>query len=824
METRSIRLLELLDGQVQYVVPRWQRRFCWGQSDIERLVEDLAAVADGDPDSTHYGGTILTFREPGAAGVVSTIRVVDGQQRLTTLSILLACIARELGPNGECDGWTAQHIIDDRLTNPGKSAEKFRKLRLQDGDEDEYRQGLEAEPSGMGAVTQAWRIARRLVARERVDRLLRGLLSLRVVSIGLDEREDPQQIFASLNATGRPLRESEKVKNWLLMGLPDSKQQELYEDCWLQIERCLDATHSTESVDVFLRDLLRWQTGTTVGIDHIYEGIRRWAVKTGKEQDRSSVFREFTRLAGLYGKISGTAKSHRNAKVERELRHLREMGIDVHRPLSLRLLSDADAAAGGTLDDADLSEILRLIGTWTTRMWLADKRFAGMNKAMADLAHEIGPGDGADPVEYWRGKISRRRASLVGVPGDQEIQYGIRHRKVTATNVRIARAILFELMEAEHREESPDRRRLTIEHVMPKKLTDEWKQSLGEQAEGMHERFLNCLPNLTLSGDATNSKMGASSFEAKKMVYRKSPIGLTSRLSFEDAWDKEALERRADDLASRAIDRWPWHEQRTNIQVRPVGAPNLQWRLDGGPWKEEQSASGMIKNVVSVLLSMDSDNAHRLSGQAISTNVHSSRRYPPGSAAGAAMMMHAVPGHPDYVIYPFGQDYAHSAKRCMKMGERCGVKIEVEFDEQNQAREFWRLLKATTGGLPGQKSDWRGTSQTTIPLNSKGDRIGIFIGHPDMLRLFVTRIGNKHLREHIVRMRDYSRSISENMSDQNLSNDLEKESLEGRSISVCGAWMRDDEEEWPAAAHWVKDQFDRMRTIISDQTVSNNGE
>ena len=143
------------------------------------------------------------------------------------MSILLACIATELGPEGQCGDWTAQIVRADRLTNPGKPPEKRRKLRLQDGDEEEYQRGLEGHLEGTGVVAQAWRIARRLVARHDVPQLLKGLERLRAVSIGLADNEDPQQIFESLNATGRPLTESEKVKNWLLMGLADEEQQDV---------------------------------------------------------------------------------------------------------------------------------------------------------------------------------------------------------------------------------------------------------------------------------------------------------------------------------------------------------------------------------------------------------------------------------------------------------------------------------------------------------------------------------------------------------------------------------------------------------------------
>ena len=200
MDTQHIAFLELFNGQVQYVVPRWQRRYCWGQADIERLVEDLILVGK-EGKAAHYGGTLLTFQESQAVQPVQVRRVVDGQQRLTTVSIILACIAEVLGPDGQCGLWNKQIIRNDRLTNPGKPADRIRKLRLQDGDEEEYRSGLYGKYKGVGAVAQPWRIARRLVTEENIADLLKGLGQFRVVKIGLGEGDDPQQIFETLNAT-----------------------------------------------------------------------------------------------------------------------------------------------------------------------------------------------------------------------------------------------------------------------------------------------------------------------------------------------------------------------------------------------------------------------------------------------------------------------------------------------------------------------------------------------------------------------------------------------------------------------------------------------
>ena len=822
MHAHHIEFLELLNAQVQYVVPRWQRRYRWGQADIERLVEDLLTVAVAGPDAAHYGGTLLTFPEPGAAGVVKIFRVVDGQQRLTTVSILLACIAAELGADGQCGDWTAQIIRDDRLTNPGKSPERHRKLRLQDGDDEEYRLGLEGEPTGAGAVAQAWRIARRLVARNDVALLLRGLERLRVVSIGLHANEDPQQIFESLNATGRPLTESEKVKNWLLMGLPDEEQQDLHDNYWRRIERALGAEHTTEPTDVFLRDVLRWRTGEIQGIDHVYEGLRRWAVREGRAGDRPALCRDHARLADLYGTITGTSERHRNRKVERELRHLRAMGIDVHRPLTLRLLNDASGNGGSKESDDALAKVLAGIGTWTTRMWLAERPMAGMNKAAAELAHGPGPSAGEDCVEYWLARLQRLRNTRAGVPRDEEVREGIRARKAYGGGAtRSAFAVLCELMEAQHQEEAPARDRLTIEHVMPQKLTDEWKQALGDDAEEIHGRHRDRLPNLTLSGDVTNTAMGTGTFAAKREIYRKSSIGITRSLASESNWNEEALERRAEFLAGKALDRWPWPEQPAPARETQGSSTRLRWRIEDDVWHAEGTASQMVLNVAAALLTLDPINAQRLSGEALSSNVHSANRYPPGATAGT-LTMRAVPGHEEYVLYPYEQDYATSAQRCRKMGERCGVTVEVEFEENTLAQAFWRRFKECEGGIPGQKDSWRGRSQWSAPLNAIGDRVSIYVGNHELLWLYI-RAWEPPSAQRAARMRRFSRKIQEEMGDQVLGEDIEKTSADGLTITVQKSWTRDNEDEWPEAAHWIKEQFERLRAILSDPPDDNGG-
>ena len=812
MQANHTEFLQLLNGEVQYVVPRWQRRYCWDESDIGRLVDDLLAIAEADrPGAAHYGGALLTFPESTPPGGVPTHRVVDGQQRLTTVSILLACIAEAMGP-GQKSGWT-ELLLRDRLTNnPSRPPEKRRKLRLQDEDEAEYRRGLEGSPEGPGAVAQAWRIVRRLVGRCDVASLLTGIERFRVVSIALDATDDPQQIFESLNATGRPLTESEKVKNWLLMGLPDEEQQDLHDNHWIKIERRLGVESNTEPVDLFLRDFLRWKTGKNLGIKRVHEELRRWAVQQAKDQDRPALCRELARLARLYGILTGTAGKHPDAGAERALRHFRAMGIDTHRPLTLRLLDD-DARGVHEGVKYALAPTLEAVGTWITRLWVANRPMAGLNTAATELAHRRGPDPDMDYSTYWLDRIRRLRNTRVGVPGDAEVREGVQTRKAYGGSAsRSSFAILCALMEEEHGPQSPARERLTIEHVMPRKLTDAWKRDLGNDAEDLHGRWRDRLANLTLCGDTINTAMGTSTFAEKQKVYTESTIGMTRRVAEEGEWNKDAFHRRALGLADRTLKRWPWEDLKP-----PTGAVPLRWRIGDDPWRGETVASWMVLNVAGALLSLDPTNAAKLSGDAINSNLHPATRYPPGTKAGTRTMR-AVPGHDGWVLCPYARNYRKSADFCRRMGERCGVTVEVEFEEESRTPAFWTFVRESVGGLPGQKSAWRGSSQWTDPINRHGDRIGIYVGNPDRLWLYVRAGERKASETRFARMRKWSRLIIEQMADQKVVDDVERNCEKGWSVSVERNWTRDDESEWPTAALWIKDQHDRLLAIAGDTT------
>lgn len=563
MKAKETPFFELFNLKVQYLVPRWQRRYVWGETEIHRLMDDMLAIAEAENQARpHYGGTMITVQE-SSSSVMKVYRVVDGQQRLTTVSILLACIADTLRADGAGGDLTPEDIRDDLLTNPKKQEHRRRKLRLQDGDEEEYRRIIEGETpgSGGGHVADAWRIVRKRVSSKNAQSLIKGLHRLRVISIVLEDRDEAQQIFESLNATGKPLTEGEKVKNWLLMGLSEEVQNKLYDEHWRSIESALDARYNAERIDMFLRDVMRWWTGRLVAVNRTYDEFRRWAIRKGRDnpERRPELCARLASLASLYGQLTGTAATQPSTGVKRELEHLRAMGIDVHRPFTLRLLWDANQAGESGRDPTRLVHTLGSVSSWITRLWLAGHSFTGLGKAFVELASASVPADEPDRARCWGRRMAGVQDQRNAVPSDSEVTEGIRLKpKYGGKDSRATRAVLCAMMDREAWGEAPPCGKLTVEHIMPQTLNEDWRKDLGDRAEEIHGRQLHRLGNLTLCGGKWGSALSNRGFEEKKRLYKKSSVLMTQRLACLPKWDEDAMRLRAEELARDAVTMWPW--------------------------------------------------------------------------------------------------------------------------------------------------------------------------------------------------------------------------------------------------------------------------
>ena len=175
--------------------------------------------------------------------------------------------------------------------------------------------------------------------------------------------------------------------------------------------------------------------------------------------------------------------------------------------------------------------------------------------------------------------------------------------------------------------------------------------------------------------------------------------------------------------------------------------------------------------------------------------------------------MRAVPGDDSYVTYPFGRDYPASAARCRGMGNQCGLSVEVEFpDKPDTTAAFWGFLQEETGGLPGQTDEWRSWNRWTTSLNEAGDVIGVTLGE-EWMGLYLRASEYQDTPSRAGRMIQHRRKIRGLIGDQDFEGNEASLSRNGRTITVRREWDRHDQDGWPEAASWIKDQADRLGAI-----------
>ncbi len=661
-----INFLKLFNTNVQYSIPKWQRRYSWDKSTIEQLIKDLEAISKKKGDNAmHFGGTLITYSESTAAGTTEIHNVVDGQQRLTTISILLSCIAEKLNETGSSSGqWTSDSIRNVLLKNRLDPPEK---LRLQDKDDEEYRGILSGIPAD-GTVTEAWRVLRKAVDDIGPDVLMDGLSRFKVISFPCESSHDPQQIFESLNATGIPLTEGEKVKNWLLMGMDRGTQERIYKNYWLPLEDSLDAADAPKQIDEFLRDFLRWKTGENVGIKHTYSNLRRWWYGSDEDgtDDRGKLCAELARLAELYGAITGANNQYTGSEIHSLLQYLRGIQYDVHRPFTLRLLNDSMKSDLTNISERDVINVLKVVSIWLTRLWLADKPTTGLNTQFVSFAHRRDGQNIASYGDYWIEEIRKLRNARIAVPNKKEIEGGLQTRKAYGGKASdTAKTILYAMNLKLSNDTSPRIEDLSLEHIMPQTLSKEWTNYLGAGADDMHGEYVNRLMNLTLVGERYNSKISNSVYEKKQQHYFNSNVMITRQLAktYED-WTAEDMDLRGMELADMVLDCWPW-ENITRSKAR--------WRINHGDWNEEEIYAQMLLNVVSALLNLNQEeNSQKLLGNQMSKDIFLSGTQPTGSGR-----YRTIPRYGKYVVN-LNHQSSDIVKLCSDMGQRCGVKVEVE--------------------------------------------------------------------------------------------------------------------------------------------------
>jgi len=542
LKASETKLQPVIEGTKQYVVPLFQRSYSWDVKEWDTLWDDLIEIIEEGESRSHFIGSIVTMQTQSVPEGVSKHLLIDGQQRLTTLFILLAAMRDKARSE---PGTLADQIDDLLLKNRYQSDTDRYKLLPTQMDRDSFVAVMESSPEVRNDQIHK--------ARKYFDRRLRSAQApaievlrktivecLTVVSISLDPDDNPHLIFESLNAKGRPLSQADLIRNYFFMRIHVKKQESMYLSLWkpMQDELGQDLTE-------YIRHFLM-RNGLIVRQGDVYLSIKQKA----DQLDADGVIAylgEISKFAIYYSKLL-RPDIEENSKLRGQLHRLNRMEVTVAYPFLLNLLSDREETR---LSLEEFIDTLSVLENFLTRRFVCGIPTTGLNKVFPVLYSQAvqspSLSEGVKEVLWSR-----------NYPRDLEF----RDRFVTSRlygggdRVDKTKLILERLEESFGHKEVVPFDTLTIEHLMPQTLTDWWRAHLGENWAVVYDTLIDTIGNLTLT--AYNSPLSNMDWQSKKTILVQSHIELNSYFDSFPEWTEQSIRSRADMLAERAIRLWPY--------------------------------------------------------------------------------------------------------------------------------------------------------------------------------------------------------------------------------------------------------------------------
>lgn len=555
MKATEAKLLAFLKKSTQFVIPIYQRTYSWTEKECRQLWDDIIRAGQNEAISVHFIGSIV-YIEDGLSQVShqAPLLVIDGQQRLTTVTLLIAALTQFLGDKEPVDGFSARKLRNYYLLNPDESGDRHYKLLLSQTD----KRSLTAIVSGNEQpadfslrVTQNFELFTQLLSGCKGDftAVCNGLAKLVVVDIALSRDQDnPQLIFESMNSTGRELSQADLIRNFILMGLMPELQTRLYEEFWRPMEVAFGQEAYNTYFDAFMRHYLTVKTGEIPRLDEVYEEFKKHSREEGMiDAAVEPLVKEIRDYARYFCAMALGAETDPELKLA--LHDLRELKVDVAYPLLLELYHDYSL---GVLDRSDFVSAIRLIEAYVFRRAICAIPTNSMNKTFATFAKALKKDRYLESIKaHFLLLPSYRR-----FPNDDEFQRDIQTRDLY--NFR-SRSYWLRRFENYGRKERVAVDEYTIEHIMPQNevVPKAWREILGEDWKRVHETWLHTLGNLTLTG--YNSEYSDKSFIDKRDMeggFADSPLRVNAGLGKLETWNEIEIKARAKKMALTAVSIW----------------------------------------------------------------------------------------------------------------------------------------------------------------------------------------------------------------------------------------------------------------------------
>lgn len=584
-------LLDLFTGSLRFSVPVYQRRYSWGEAQCRQLWSDTV-TAGRHPDRAHFTGSIVWTQDGGIGpDGVSRCLLIDGQQRLASVTLLLIALAEYAREHPESLRFSADMLIDrGYLVDKYATGESRYKLTLS-GDDREVLHSMcdhvvapdRPNHANTGSRLEAnLDLFRSLVAAiDDANVVWNGLQRLEVVSVTLDQgRDEPQLVFESMNSTGLDLETSDLVRNYMLMGRPMAEQNTLYADYWLPMERVL----GTLSFDAFLHDWMVVTLKKPVSKGHaMYTEFKRFAASSSlpRMERTRNLLENMLEYAKYYAAIKGVvAAGGGDMNVDQRLDLIQKLDSTVTDPLVMYMFA---MWRHHRISNDGLLRMLTDLESYLFRRMICSVSSNGLNKLVPSLIAKLESAE-HDLAETFAALLLTETAKATRMPKDEQFRQALLGEDLYRPAPR-CKHLLAGLENHNHPKDPRSFNEYTIEHIMPQNAMThaEWRNMLADP-----DRFpllVNSLGNLTLT--AYNSELSDGTFEQKKnrMIggYDGEYLSISAELHDASQWDELAIARRGARLADLALQVW----------ARPTAGEQVMQTLrnrDANQGEREQNA------------------------------------------------------------------------------------------------------------------------------------------------------------------------------------------------------------------------------------------
>ncbi len=543
MDAKATTLLNFFEENQnnQFVIPIYQRLYSWKKEQCEQLWDDIIKTGGNDQIKGHFIGSILYVRDDDTHS--SPLLIIDGQQRLTTITLLLTALR---------DHWSdkRKEIEDHYLINNDKDGDEKFRLILSDSDKDTLLSLIDkdrrkpSEPSVK--IMENFELFEKWISEntDKLETIFKGLEKLMIVWIALDKgKDDPQLIFESMNSTGKDLTQTDLIRNYILMGLEPEKQKIFYEKYWRAMEE--DFKQNETLFNQFVRHYLTIKTREIPNINKVYEAFKRYQQERGIETE--ALLQDLQKYCGFFCRI--VFKKEADKDLNKALGFLVDLEMDVIYPLLLELYSDY---SDGVLSKQDFIPIIYLTESYICRRAVCGLGTNSLNKVFPSFTKHIQKDEYFKSLKAHFGYLTEKQR----FPNNDEF------KKLFITidfyNFK-KREYFLERLENFERKEPVNIKECTTEHIMPQTLTEKWERDLGGNFQAIHDKYLHTIGNLTLTG--YNPEYSNKSFQEKQGMeggFKQSPLRLNQSLKDLESFGEEEIEKRANDLADWALKIWTY--------------------------------------------------------------------------------------------------------------------------------------------------------------------------------------------------------------------------------------------------------------------------